>query len=154
MQWLIIYETWYMLIMVGTGITHVVCCHRMCILNSSFAYLLWLAKNKKGKNPEFHVGYSDETWYVSSARDNYPRGLLSPNVHIKKFICIFVLIGYKQRETSRVLYKGTIMKFGVWVVLYSSITYYICVLLLLIHIWSTSFAYSLQAAHTLCIFYE
>ena len=30
--------------MVGTGTTHMVCCHQMCIFKTSFAYLFWLAK--------------------------------------------------------------------------------------------------------------
>ena len=39
-------ETWY----VGKSTTHVVCCHQMHIFNTSFAYLLWLANNKKKKS--------------------------------------------------------------------------------------------------------
>ena len=36
----------------------------MRILNTSFAYLFWLANNKKVKYPEFYMGYIDGTWYV------------------------------------------------------------------------------------------
>ena len=56
---------------VGTGVTHVVCHHRMRILNSSFAYLFWLANNKKGKYQEFCIDYTDETWYVGSGWHRY-----------------------------------------------------------------------------------
>ena len=46
----------------GTSTTHVVCGHRMYIFNTPFAYLFWLANNKKVKYPEFCMGYIDETW--------------------------------------------------------------------------------------------
>ena len=35
-----------MWVVMGTTITHVVCCHQICIFNTSFAYLFWLANNK------------------------------------------------------------------------------------------------------------
>ena len=38
-----------MQVVVGTGVTHVVCRHQMRILNRSLAYLFRLANNKKGK---------------------------------------------------------------------------------------------------------
>ena len=68
----------------GISTTHVVCCHQMRIFNTSFAYLFWLANNKKIKYPEFCMGYIDETWYVGSdGHKYYPCGRLSsPNVHI------------------------------------------------------------------------
>ena len=72
-----------MWVVIGTSTTHVVCCHRMCIFNSSFAYLFWLANNRKVKYPEFCMDYFDETWYVGSdGHKYYPHGLSSPNVHI------------------------------------------------------------------------
>ena len=41
---------------------------------SSFSYLFWLANNKKDRNPEFCMSYSDETWYVGSeGHSYYPR---------------------------------------------------------------------------------
>ena len=43
----------------------------LCILNSSFAYLLWLANNKKGKYQEFCMDYSDKTLYVGSSGLKY-----------------------------------------------------------------------------------
>ena len=63
MQWLIFMKLG-MWVVLDTSVTHV-CRHQIHILNSSFAYLFWLANNNKGKYPEFYVGYSDETWYVS-----------------------------------------------------------------------------------------
>ena len=42
-----------MKIVMGTSTTHVVCHHKICIFNTSFAYLFSLANNKKGKYPEF-----------------------------------------------------------------------------------------------------
>ena len=67
----------------GTSTTNVFCHHQMCIFNTSFAYLFWLANNKKIKYPEFCMGYIDKTWYVGSdGHKYYPCGLLSPNVHI------------------------------------------------------------------------
>ena len=52
-------ETWY----VGSsGHKYYVCCHQMCISNTSFAYLFWLANNKQDKYPEFCMDYSDETF--------------------------------------------------------------------------------------------
>ena len=73
-----------MWIVLGTSVIHMVCRHQMRTLNSSFAYLFWFSYNNKGKYPEFYLGYSDETWYVGSARHKcYPRGLSSPNAHIK-----------------------------------------------------------------------
>ena len=71
------------LVVVDPSTTHVVCCDQMCIFNSSFAYLFWLANNKKDKYPEFCMGYSDEICYVGcGGYKYYPPGLLSPNVHI------------------------------------------------------------------------
>ena len=68
---------------IWTNTTHVVCRHLMGIFNTSFAYLFWLANNKKGKYPEVCMGYSDETCYVGSGGHKYyPHGLLSPYVHI------------------------------------------------------------------------
>ena len=68
----------------GTSTTHVVCRHQMHIFNTSFAYLFWLANDKKVKYPEFCMGYIDETWYVglSDGHKYYPCGPSSPNVHI------------------------------------------------------------------------
>ena len=72
-----------MWVVVGASTTHVVCHHQMRIFDTSFAYLLWLANNKKGKYPGFWMGYSDKTWYVGSGgQKNYQRGLSSPDVHI------------------------------------------------------------------------
>ena len=72
-----------MWVVMGTSTTHVVCCHRMRISNTSFAYLFWLANNKKVKYPEFCMGYIDEIWYVGSdGHKYYPCGLSSPNAHI------------------------------------------------------------------------
>ena len=55
-----------MWVVLGASTTHVVCHHWMRIFNASFAYLFWLANNKKDKYPEFCMGYIDETWYVDS----------------------------------------------------------------------------------------
>ena len=72
-----------MLVVVDTSTTHMVFCDLMRIFDTSFAYLFWLAYNKKDKYPEFCMGYSDETWYVScDGHKYYPPGLSSPNVHI------------------------------------------------------------------------
>ena len=57
-------ETWYVVV-VGTGIIHLVCGHWLCIFNTSFAYMLWLA-DKKGNYLEFCLSYTDETWYIGS----------------------------------------------------------------------------------------
>ena len=43
-------------VLLGTSVTHMVCGHQMRILNSSFAYLFWLAITKKGKYQEFCMG--------------------------------------------------------------------------------------------------
>ena len=70
-----------MWVVMGTSTTHVVCRHQMRILNTSFAYLFWLA-NKKVKYPEFWMSYIDETWYVGSdGHKYYPCGLSSPNAY-------------------------------------------------------------------------
>ena len=72
-----------MWIVMGTSTTHVVCPHRMLIINTSFTYMFLLANNKKVKYPEFYMGYIDETWYVGSDGHKYfPCGLSSPNAHI------------------------------------------------------------------------
>ena len=72
-----------MWVVMGTSTAHVICCHWMHIFNASFAYLFWLANNKKGKYPEFCIGYIDETWYVDSdGHKYYSCGLSSPNAHI------------------------------------------------------------------------
>ena len=60
-----------MWVVMGTNTTHVVCRHRMRIFNTSFAYLFWLANNKKVKYSEFCMSYIDETWYVGSDGHKY-----------------------------------------------------------------------------------
>ena len=50
-----------MWVVMGTRTTHVVFLHQMCIFNTSFVYLFWLANNKKIKYLEFCIGYIDET---------------------------------------------------------------------------------------------
>ena len=84
-----------MWVVVYTSTIHMVCRHRMRISNTlSFAFLFWLANNKKDKYPQFCMGYSDQTWYVGSGGQKYyPQGLSSPNVHIQYLICISTLIG-------------------------------------------------------------
>ena len=76
-QWPIFIKlNWYVGSGGGTSSTHVVCRHQMCIFSTSFAYLFWLANNKKVKYPEFCMGYIDETWYVGSdGHKYYPCGL-------------------------------------------------------------------------------
>ena len=87
-------QTWYVG-SGGTSTTNVVCCHRMRIFNTSFAYLFWLANNKKVKYSEFCMVYTDETWYVGSDEHKYyPCDLSSLNAHIQYLIYISVLIGY------------------------------------------------------------
>ena len=72
-----------MWVVMGTSTTHIVCLHQMRIFNTSFAYLFWLANNKKIKYPEFCMGYINETLYVGSdGHKYYPCGLSSPNAHI------------------------------------------------------------------------
>ena len=72
-----------MWVVVDTSTTHVVYHLRTHIFNTPFTYLFWLPNNKKGKYPEFCMGYSDETWYVDSGGQKYyPRGLWSLNAHI------------------------------------------------------------------------
>ena len=70
-----------MWVVMGTSTTHVVCRHQMHV---SFAYLFWLANDKKKiKYQELCMGYIDETWYVGSdGHKYYPCGLPSPNAHI------------------------------------------------------------------------
>ena len=55
-----------MWVVMGTSTTYVICHHRICIFDTLFAYLIWLANNKKVKYPEFCMGHSDETWYAGS----------------------------------------------------------------------------------------
>ena len=72
MQWAIFVKLGIgMWVMVYTSTTHVVYRHWMCIFNTSFAYLFRLANNKKDKYPEFCMGCSEETWYVSSGGHKY-----------------------------------------------------------------------------------
>ena len=51
--------------------THFVSRHRMSIFNTLFACLFWLANNKKGRYPEFFMGYCDESWYIGSGGHKY-----------------------------------------------------------------------------------
>ena len=87
-----------MWIVVGTSVTHVVCCHQIHILNSSFAYLFWLANNERGKNQEFSMRYNDETWYVSSSGlKYYPCALLlSMRILSTSFAHLFWLANNKK----------------------------------------------------------
>ena len=78
MQWPILVKLG-MWVVVDTSTTHVVCHHGMRLFNTSFAYLFWLANNKKGNYPEFCMGYSDKSWYMGTDGHKYPHGLSSPN---------------------------------------------------------------------------
>ena len=75
-------ETWYVG-RDGHKYSRAVCRHQMHIFNTSFAYLFWLANNKKVKYPEFCMEYIDETWYVGSDGHKYYQcSLSSPNANI------------------------------------------------------------------------
>ena len=74
------HQTWYL----GSG-GHKYYPHGLSsyLINTSFAYLFWLANNKKVQYPGFCMGYINETWYVGSdGHKYYPCGLSSPNAHI------------------------------------------------------------------------
>ena len=125
----------------GTSTTHVVSRHWMRIFNTSFAYLFWLANNKKVKYPEFYMGYIDETWYVGSdGHKYYTCGLvvtncayLIPHLHI----CSDWLITKKSNIQNSIW--ATLMKLGTWVVIGTSTTHVICCHQM--HIFNTSFSY-------------
>ena len=69
-----------MCVVADTSTSHFVCRHRMSIFNTIFACLFWLANNKKGRYPEFFMGYFDESWYIGSGGHKYYLcGLSSPN---------------------------------------------------------------------------
>jgi len=60
---------------------------------SSFAYLFWLAYNKKVNLYQKATSNFDETWYIGSGWQMYnPSKLLMLNAHINELICIFLLI--------------------------------------------------------------
>ena len=129
--------------MVGTSTTHVVCHHRCTYFNTLIAYLFWLANNKKGKYPEFCMGYSDETWYVgSSGHKYYPQWSV-----VTKCVCLIGLphlhiysdwlITKKANIQSSVW--ATVMKPGMWVVVGRSTTNMVCHHQM--RLFNTSFAY-------------
>ena len=109
----------------GTSSTHVVCHYQMRIFNTSFAYLFWLANNKKVKYPEVCMGYVDETWYVDSGGTQVlpmcfvitKCAYLIPHLHI----CSDWLITKKSNIQSSVW--ATLMKLGMWVVMGTSTTH-------------------------------
>ena len=73
--WTTVTKLAMLVVVVGRNSSHLVCHHQMCIFDTSFAYLFWLADNKTGKYPEFSMGYSDETWYEGSSEQKYyPQG--------------------------------------------------------------------------------
>ena len=128
--------------MVDTSITHVVYHRLMCII--SFEYLFWLTNNKKGKYPEFCMGYSDETWYVGSGvHKYYPHGLSSnliPDLHVYSDL----LITKKANIQSSVW--ATVTKLGMSVVVDRSTTKVVCHHQM--RIFNTSFAYLFWLANT------
>ena len=88
-----------MWVVMGTSTTHVVCLHQMHIFHTSFAYLFWLANNKKS-NIQSYVWATIMKlgmWVGSDGHKYYPCGLLSPNAHILYLICISVLNGLWQQ---------------------------------------------------------
>ena len=135
-----------MWVVMGTSrsTTHVVYHHQMCIFNTSFAYLFWLANNKKVKYSEFCMGYMDETWYVGSGGHKYyPRGLSSPNAHIWYLICIIICSDWLITKGSNVqcFVWVTLMKLGMWVVMGTSRSTTHVAYHHQMRIFNTSFAY-------------
>ena len=97
-------ETWY----VGSsGLKYYPCVPllSMRISSTSFAYLFWLANNKKCKYQEFCMSYSEETWYVGrSGLKYYPCVLLLPMLILStSFTYLFWLANNKTMQISRVL---------------------------------------------------
>ena len=125
-------KTWYMRIVVDTSTTyHVACRHRMCIFNTSFAYLLWLANNNKGKYPEFCMGYSDKTCHM----------VCHHQMHIfnTSFAYLFWLANNKKGKYPEFCTWTTVTKFGMWVVVGRITTDMVCHHQM--RIFNTSYAY-------------
>ena len=121
----------------------------MPILSSSFAYLFWLPNNNKGKYLKLCMGYSDETYYVDNTGLKYFTHVFccewayqEPNLHISSDW----LITTKTNNPESYIY-GLIYCNRTWYVGSTWLKYYPCVLLLLMHIWSTSFAYFIWLAN-------
>ena len=81
MQWPIFVKLG-MWVVLSASITHIVCCHQMCILNSSFAYVFWLVNNNKVKYPEVYGDCSDETCYVGATGLKYNPCVLLLSMYI------------------------------------------------------------------------
>ena len=114
-------------VVVGRSTIHKVCRHQMCIFNTLFAYLFWLANNKKkSKYPELCMGYRDETklgmWVVVGRRWSFITECiyLIPHLHI----CSDWLITTKANIQSSVW--TTVMKLGMWVAVGRSTTHVVC----------------------------
>ena len=110
----------------GTSTTHVVCLHRMCIFKTSFAYLFWLANNKKVRYPELRMGYIDETWYVGSDGTSSIHMVCRHQMRIfnTSFAYLFWLANKKSNIQNSVW--ATLMKLGTWVVMGTSTTHVVC----------------------------
>ena len=139
-----------MWVVLGTRVTHMVCCHRMRILKSSFAYLFWLANNNQGKYPEFYICIWATVmklcvWILGSAWCKcYPHGLSSPMLNTVDVCINLFWLANKNKAKYPDLYMGYSDE-----TLYvgrSTLKYYPCVLVLLMCMLITSFAYSFWLA--------
>ena len=109
-----------MWVVMGTSTTHVIFHHQMCMFNTSFAYLFWLANNKKVMKLGMWVVMGTSTTHVI-----FHHQMCMFNT---SFAYLFWLANNKK-----------VMKLGMWVVMGTGTTHIVCFHQM--YIFNTSFVY-------------
>ena len=128
-----------MWVVMGTSTTHVVCCHWMCIFNASFAYLFWLANNKKSNIQSFVLATLMKLgmWVVMGTSTTHVVYLHQMCIFNTSFACLFWLANNKKSDIQSSVW-ATLMKPGMWP-MGTTTTHVVCCHQMCI--FNTSFAY-------------
>ena len=114
-----------MWVVMGTSTTHVVCRHWMCIFNASFAYLFWLANNKKSniQSSVWATLMKLSMWVVMGTSTTHVVCHHQMRIFNTSFAYLFWL-AYNQKINIQSSEWATLMKPGMWVVMGISTKYY------------------------------
>ena len=130
-----------MWVVMGTSTTHVVCRHRMHIFNTSFAYLFWLANNKKKSNIQSSIWTTwmkRGMWVVMGTGTTHVVCRHQMRIFNTSFAYLFWLANNKNINIQSSVW-ATLMKLGMWVVMGTSTTHVVCCHQM--RVFDNSFAY-------------
>ena len=111
-------------VVMGTSTTHVVCGHQMRIFHISFAYLFWLANNKKLsiQSSVWSTLMKLGMWVVMGTSTTHVVCRHQMRIFNTSFAHLFWLANNKKLNIQSSVW-ATLMKPGMWVVMGTSTTY-------------------------------